>query len=290
MNRLENSNLTIEVSEFGAELSKIYSKNHDKNFLWCGDSKYWGRKSPVLFPIVGRLKDNETIIEEKVYNMSQHGFARDCKFELINKTEKSVTYSLLANEETKSKFPYDFQLNITYILNEDSVEVCWNVKNIDNKEMYFSIGAHPAFNVPFNEGDNLEDYYITYETKELVEEYIMEPPYIKEKVNLEKLSEVRITPEMFKNDALIYSGVDKVTIHSKSNKMNLSISCKDFPFVGIWSPYYEADNSIAPFVCIEPWCGLADEVDSDKDIKCKLGINKLDPNEEFNVSYRIIIE
>lgn len=289
LEKLENDNLIIEICDFGAELSTLYSKKHDKDLLWCGDAKYWGRKSPVLFPIVGKLKDNETIIDNNTYSMGQHGFARDCKFNLISKTNKSLTYSLLANEETKTKFPYDFELNITYILNHDNVEIQWNVKNNDVADMYFSIGAHPAFNIPFNKGDSLEDYFLTYETRDVVEEFILEAPYIKEKNNLEKLDSTTLRTDLFKNDALVYSGVNKVVINSNTNNITVALSFNDFPFVGIWSPYYEATNSIAPFICIEPWYGIADLKDSKKNFKEKLGINKLRSKEEFNSSYQIII-
>ena len=114
---LENSSLLIEVNEHGAELDKLFSKKHNLDFLWSGDSNYWGRKSPILFPIVGRLKDNETIIDDKIYNMNQHGFARDCTFKLINESKNCVAYSLIANEETKKNFPYNFELLISYKLN-----------------------------------------------------------------------------------------------------------------------------------------------------------------------------
>lgn len=287
--RLENSSLAIEICDFGAELSKLYSKKYNMDFLWNGDSKYWGRKSPVLFPIVGRLKDNEAIIDEKTYVINQHGFARDNEFKLTNKTKKSLTYSLLANEETKKKFPYDFELNIIYTLNEDAVEVRWNVKNNDSKDMYFSIGAHPAFNVPFNKEDNLEDYYLVYETQKNVEEFILHGPFIKGKKNLDKLDRTPITAEMFKNNALVYSGVDKVSIHTKNNEMSVALNFKDFPFVGIWSPYYETTKSIAPFVCIEPWYGIGDLENSNKNFKNKLGINKLGSKEKFKTSYQIIV-
>ena len=289
IDKLENNNLIVEVCDFGAELSKIYSKKHSFDFLWSGDSKYWGRKSPVLFPIVGRLKGNEAIIENQTYNMGQHGFARDNEFELIEKTEESLTYSLNANEETKKKYPYDFQLNITYTLKENALEVGWKVINNDSRDMYFSIGAHPAFNIPFNKEDKLEDYYIQYETKEVIEEYILQAPYVKEKRSIEKLESMPVNAEMFKNDALIYSGVNKVSIHSNSSDMAIALEFKDFPYVGIWSPYYEDTNSIAPFICIEPWYGIADFKDTNKIFKDKHGINKLESGKEFRASYEITV-
>ncbi|MBK5239996.1 MAG: aldose 1-epimerase family protein [Clostridium sp.] len=289
MNKLENSNLIIEINEHGAELNKLFSKKHNIDFLWSGDSKYWGRKSPVLFPIVGRLKDNETIIEDQIYNMNQHGFARDCTFKLINESTSSITYSLIANEETTKKFPYNFELLISYKLKENSIEVVWNVKNNDSKTMYFSIGAHPAFNVPFNSGEDLEDYYLAFKTDKDVEKYTFQIPYIKEKNKVKVPKDIFIKPELFVNDALVYSGIDEVALKSRNNDIALTISLKDFPFVGIWSPFYKETSTMAPFICIEPWYGIADLMDTTKVFKNKLGVNKIEIGEEFNASYEITI-
>ncbi|MCB2293693.1 aldose 1-epimerase family protein [Clostridium algoriphilum] len=286
---LENSSLLIEVNEHGAELNKLFSKKHNLDFLWSGDSTYWGRKSPILFPIVGRLKDNETLIDDKIFNMNQHGFARDCTFKLINENKNSIRYSLIANEDTRKRFPYNFELLITYELHDNSIKVLWNVKNIDSKIIYFSIGAHPAFNVPFKSDEKLEDYYLAFKTKEDVEKYTFELPYIKGKSKVKAPEYISIKPEVFKNDALIYNGVDEVTLKSTNNDMALNVTFKDFPFVGIWSPYYTETNTMAPFVCIEPWYGIADLKDSTNVFKNKLGVNKIEVGEEFNASYEITI-
>ena len=286
---LENSNLLIEVNEHGAELSKLFSKKHNLDFLWSGDSTYWGKKSPILFPIVGRLKDDETIIDDKIYNMTQHGFARDCTFKLVKGKKNILTYSLIANEETRTRFPYNFQLLVSYELNDNSIKVLWNVKNLDFKIMYFSIGAHPAFKVPFIKEENLEDYYLAFKTKKDVEKYEFEIPFIKEKNKVNAPDYIFIKPELFKSDALIYNGVDELTLKSKNNDMALKVSFKDFPFVGIWSPFYSETKTIAPFICIEPWYGIADLKVSTKEFKHKLGVNKIEAGEEFNASYEITI-
>ena len=287
MIKLENEQIIIEVNEAGAELNKLYSKKYNLDFLWCGDSKYWGRKSPVLFPIVGRLKDNETYIENEIFKMGQHGFARDSIFKLIDTTNSSVTFSLASKESSMENFPFSYRLNITYELTDNNLAVTWNVINTDDKPIYFSIGAHPAFNVPFFKEDKLEDYYLTYKTKEKINHYIFEPPYIKESKVLENLPEATLKPTLFKNDALVYSGVDNVTINSKKSTAAISLSFKDFPFVGIWSPYYKKTDSIAPFLCIEPWYGIADFVNGNKKYKDKLGINKLEIGGDFSATYTI---
>jgi len=287
--KLENSDLLIEINEHGAELNKLFSKKHNIDFLWSGDAKFWGKKAPILFPIVGRLKDNETIIEGQIYNMNQHGFARDCTFKLISENKSSITYSLTDNEDTTKKFPYKFELQISYKLNKNSIEVLWNVKNKDSRTMYFSIGAHPAFNVPFNIGENLEDYYLAFKTDRDVEKYTFQIPYIKEKNKVKTPKNIFIKPELFTDDALVYSGIDEVTLKSNSNNMAIKVSFTDFPFLGIWSPFYSETKTMAPFICIEPWYGIADLVDTTKAFENKFGINKIEVDEEFNASYEITI-
>jgi len=142
---LKNEKLTIEISEQGAELKSV--KKDGFEYMWCGDAKYWGRTSPVLFPFVGGLKDKKYRVGGKEYPMSQHGFARDCKFELLEENVDSVSYILKSNEDTLSKYPFGFSLVIKYTLVDSKVKVGWKVKNEGDGSMSFSIGAHPAFNL-----------------------------------------------------------------------------------------------------------------------------------------------
>ncbi|WP_195948003.1 aldose 1-epimerase family protein [Paraclostridium bifermentans] len=289
MNKLENKDLIIEVKNTGAELSRIYSKTLNKEFLWNGNRKFWGRHSPILFPIVGRLKDNETIIDEKPYNMNQHGFARDFDFNLIEKDQNSLTYKLASNSETEKYYPYDFELFIKYIITETEIKVCWKVINTDCSDIFFSIGAHPAFNVPFDKETTIDNYYLNFKTRDEVSNYLLQGPFVCKKSKVDSLKSIKLHPEIFKNDALIYDNVDEITISSKNSSTSIYVKFDNFPFVGVWSPYNKEDNTIAPFVCIEPWFGIADCLDSDKIFKNKLGINQLSPNKTFETSYSITI-
>lgn len=289
MNTLENNNLLIEINTKGAELSRIYSKTTNKEILWYGDNAHWGRHSPILFPIVGRLKDNETIIDNTVYQMNQHGFARDMNFELLEIKNNSLTYKLESDTNTKTRYPYDFELLITYTLEESFVDINWKVVNRSNSDMYFSIGAHPAFNIPFEEMDTLDNYYLNFKSTGKVNSYSLDGPFVSSKNSVDNLELLNLKPELFKNDALIYDNVYEVSICSKNTNQSINVKFTNFPFVGIWSPYYKKSNSIAPFLCIEPWYGIADSVDSNKDYKSKLGINKLSTSEVFEASYQIKI-
>lgn len=289
MHILENNNLLIQVNNKGAELSRVYLKSTNKEILWCGDNTYWGRHSPILFPIVGRLKDNETIIDNNVYKMNQHGFARDMNFELINITDTSLTYKLESDTTTKTCYPYNFELLITYTLGESFIDINWKVMNKTESDMYFSIGAHPAFNIPFDKTDTLDSYYLKFKSIDKVNSYSLDGPFVCSKELINNLEYLNLKPELFKNDALIYDNVYEISICSKNTNQSVNVKFVNFPFVGIWSPYYKENNSIAPFLCIEPWYGIADSVSSNKDYKSKLGINRLASNEVFEISYQIEI-
>lgn len=274
--------MEIKTVSKGAELVSIIIDGIER--MHNGET-FWNRHAPVLFPIVGKLKDGKTIIDGKEYEMGQHGFARDMEFEQIGEN----SYVLKANEETLKKYPYKFRLNIIYTLKDSTIDITWKVKNIDDKEILFSIGAHPAFNIPFNNDDKLEDYYLSFKYENNIKQYSLKGPYLNEYKDISQIENSHIKPEIFKDDAIIYSGVQEITINSKNRDDKIKVSFKEFPYVGVWSPYNESNNSIAPFVCIEPWYGIADKINSNKKFEDKIGINKLDINEEFETTYSISI-
>lgn len=290
MNILQNENLIIESSNSGAELTRIFSKKHNRNILWDGDKKHWGRQSPILFPIVGKLLDNETIIEENLYNMTQHGFARDMDFKIANKGDTFISYSLTSNESTLKKYPYSFELFINYTLNDNSINIEWIVKNTDSKDIFFSIGGHPAFNLPFYDQDDFSKYYLRFKSRDNVEKINLNGSFTDDTKFIGDLKNLQLIPELFKNDALIYTNIDEVSICNDKDSECLTISMKNFPLVGIWTPYYSETNSTAPFLCIEPWYGLADSIHSNKIYKDKKFINKLDKGKFFTASYSINID
>ncbi len=288
MHIIESNDLIIESKNSGAELTRIYSKKYNKEILWNGDSSFWGRHSPILFPIVGRLKDSETYIEDKLYNMSQHGFARDMEFEVIDETNSSIIYKLQSNEESKKFYPYEFELLIKYTLEENKLNVKWEVKNIDSRDIYFSIGAHPAFNISSRE--ELSNYYIEFKCKDNVNQISLEGPYYNEIKSISNLETLELNPKSFEKDAIIFTNIDELSIKNKKEDNYIKVSFEDFPLVGIWSPYYKDENLTAPFICVEPWHGLADSVNSDKVYKNKKFINKLNIGEIFITDYTIEIK
>src|SRR3954451_24854574 len=149
---LQNNILSIAVTTKGAELQSIIHKDFGLENMWSGDPKFWGKKSPVLFPIVGGLKNNSYQYKGKSYQLNRHGFARDMEFEITEQDEEGITFTLNSNEETFAKYPFQFSFSVGYKLDNNRLNVTYAVRNIGNEEMLFSVGGHPAFKVPLVDG------------------------------------------------------------------------------------------------------------------------------------------
>jgi len=279
-----NEMLKIAVKAAGAEMTSLNYQGTE--YLWNGDKTYWGRHAPILFPIVGRLRDHKTIIDGKEYEMGQHGFARDCEFEVVSSASTAICYLLKQNEETLKKYPYHFELYVFYEVIENIVKVTYRVVNKDEKTMFFSIGAHPAFCWPLAENESFEDYEIKFSEKETVNRISVEDGYVYETNEpvLENEDTIALSKKVFDVDTLIFNNLksNKVTFQSKKSQKSVSLHFDGFPYLGIWS---RRDD--APFLCLEPWYGVADTKDSKGIFEEKVGINKLAPNEEFECSYVI---
>ncbi|GIO23564.1 aldose 1-epimerase family protein [Oceanobacillus sp. J11TS1] len=284
---LENDWLKVEIESNGAEIRAVQHKKNKLDYMWSGDSTYWGRVSPVLFPIVGRLKGDQYQLDGNTYQISQHGFLRDVDFELSAHSLEYASFEIVSNGRFKDSYPYEFKAIITYSLHQNSLSVDWKIENRNSTEMYFSIGAHPAFRIPLLGNEILEDYQLKFtpaENKEVVE-YGLEDALIQEKGVRHNLSEITLKPDLFANDALIYSHIDNIELVSAKSNHGVEVAFKGFPFVGIWSKYNEKNNTIAPFVCIEPWFGIADTQDATGDLKEKFGINQLEAGDVFQKAY-----
>lgn len=289
---LENSILRLSVDTHGAEIHSLYNKETKIEYIWQADPQYWQRHAPILFPIVGKLKNNQFEYDGSVYSMNGHGFARDCEFTLANQTENSLVYTLTYNEDTLKIYPFRFELTVTYTLDFDTVKVGWLVKNLDeNNEMYFSIGAHPAFNCPIgNEG--------TFDEHELEFEQTEASPMTSYHVNSAGLFDggvfpvqlvygkvLRLRHDLFTEDALVFKNLfsNAVKITNTVNNHFVKVNFEGFPYLGIWTKPVKA-----PFICIEPWYGLGDSTQK-RDFSNKEGILQLKANDEFSACYTISI-
>ncbi len=273
--------LTIKSKKQGAELTSV--QYNGKEMLFQGDEKFWNRQAPILFPIVGKLKDNKTKIEEEWYEMSQHGFARDMKFEEFLKTETKHEYILKYNEETLKKFPYKFELNVKYEIIDNKLYVSYEVKNVDNKDIYFGLGGHPAFICEYSNGE----YEIEFEENEDKIEFLKLKDGLIDTEKAENIlnnNKIYLKEDTFEKDAIIMKNIKSSKVifqNNKTNKKILEFDFTGFPYLAIWS------KKGAPFVCIEPWQNTADKIDSNNSFKDKENIIKLKVNDIFSCKFSI---
>ncbi|HDT9751119.1 TPA: aldose 1-epimerase family protein [Listeria monocytogenes] len=289
MIKLENEVLLVEMKTAGAELTRIFHKDTGLEYLWNADSKFWGRHSPVLFPTVGRLVEDTYLVDGKPYHLGQHGFARDRDFQVVEQTEKSVRFELDADEDSLAVYPYKFKLSIIYTIEKNTVAVSYEIENTDNKRIYFSIGAHPAFNLPLTDGTTFEDYYLDFGTEENLETLCLEGPYRSGEIKKVVDEAARYLPlnyDLFKNDALIFEALKQKEMTIKSDKTPhfVKVSFPEFPFVGVWTA-----KAGTPFLCIEPWYGIADGAGESVELRDKAGIEHLEPEAVFASEYEITV-
>ncbi|MFV8466574.1 aldose 1-epimerase family protein [Flavobacterium sp. LB1P62] len=278
---LKNPNLTAEIKHLGAELCSL-KNNKNKEYIWEGNPDFWGKHSPILFPIVGTLKNNSYQYNSIEYNLSRHGFARDMEFELIEKKENSAIFSIQYSEETLKAYPFAFELQLIYTLDENSLHIEYKVTNKGASQMPFSIGAHPAFALP----GNFENYSMAFEKEEPLEYYLLENDLISNKTKKLAVQNNRIplTYQLFENDALIFKTLESnsLTILDNENPV-LRVNFKDFPSLGIWTKVN------TPFLCIEPWFGYSDTNENSGNLFEKEGIQILNGSEVFHSEFSIEI-
>ena len=291
MQTLRNDILTVEVSEHGAELQSI--RKGTTEYLWQGDPAYWGRRSPVLFPIVGSVWEKRYKVGEKVYEMGQHGFARDMDFRLVSQKESEVRYRLESSEETLARYPYPFVLEIAYTLRGNQLDVIWEVMNPASADLYFQIGAHPAFNYPDYSLENTERGFLEFDRKDG-----LKCIRIKEKGCVDAETEyplevpadglLPVASDTFDSiDTIMLQDaqVREVTMYRADRTPWLRMTF-DAPVIGIWSP----PGKVAPFICLEPWYGRCDRAGYEGDFTAKDWINRLAPGEKFSSIYTIEIK
>ena len=278
---IKNSILTAEIKHFGAELISLKT-NLNKEYIWEGNPEFWGKHSPVLFPIVGTLKNNSFHHNEIEYHLSRHGFARDMEFELIDATENSATFSLQSSAETVKVYPFEFELQIIYTLRENNLSIIYKVINKGKIAMPFSIGAHPAFALP----NQFENYGIAFEKDESFKYYLLQNDLISNKTKKLEVHDKKIplNYELFEDDALIFKTIKSksLTILENENPI-LRVHFEDFPSLGIWT------KKNAPFICFEPWFGYSDTTENSGNLFEKEGIQILESNTTFHSKFSIEI-
>ena len=287
IHKIENNQLQLAVKQVGAEICSIKSAITGREFIWDANPEIWAGHAPVLFPIVGALKNETYKYDGQEYSLPQHGFARrNKKVELFEKSEKSLVFVLRSNDATKMVYPFDFEFLTKYELQARKIIVTHEVRNTATNEMYFSVGAHPAFKCPLNDGEEYSDYYLEFEQAEQEKSWQIAEGGLIRKETVEVFNNsniIRLHPDIFNNGALVFKDLKsrKISLKSRKSKQVVSVSYEGFPYMGIWA------KPQAEYVCIEPWLGIADSVDANQDITTKEGIIKLRGGETFKTSYFI---
>lgn len=285
---LENDFLKIKAKESGGELVSILLKKDKIEYLWQANPEYWKFHAPICFPIVGKLIDDKYLLDDDSYKMTVHGFARDMIFDVLNVENDELSFKLKANNETLNIYPYDFELTIRYKLVKNTVIVSYEVKNNDDCDMYFSIGAHTAFNCPINNKFKFDDYYLYFDCEEQIEPFMLKNGQLldKRRAILKNTKRLPISYDLFQDDVIILDNLKskKVSIVSDKDNHSVTVLFDDFPYFAIWSK-----PTGAPFVCLEPWFGLPDLLGTSVQLRNKKGIQKLNSNSIFKCNYKIII-
>ena len=283
---IENKLVKVVIDSKGAELQSLTHKNFAMEYMWGGDPAFWGKKSPVLFPIVGGLKSGSYVYNDQLYKMGRHGFARDMEFEVSWQKADDIMFTLRSNEETLAMYPFHFSFSVRYTLDGNDLNVSYIVQNTGKEEMYFSVGGHPAFRLPMTDTTSYDDYYLQFSRSEALDRWPLSSEGLLENHtrSLLKISDkLPLIKELFFEDALVFKHLISkyVFILSRKTTHGIKVHITGFPYLGIWA----AKN--ADFVCIEPWCGIADNVNASGKLEEKEGINKLKAGETFERTWSL---
>ena len=277
---IKNNNYSATINSLGAELESFYKD--DINYIWTIDQNYWNKTSPVLFPIVGRLKNDSYILNGKEYGLPRHGFARNYEFNVMESTENSVLFSLKSNQETLKVYPFEFELQLEYSLNQNELIIGYKVINQTNHKMPFNIGAHPAFSIP----SDFEEYSLQFNDNDLFKTHHLENELFNEQYTIieNQNNTISLNYSLFAKDALVFKNLQSTEVSIlRKNKKYITVNYKSFPYLGIWTKVN------APFLCIEPWMGHADYYNTEGEILQKKGIQILDPFESFECNFSVKI-
>lgn len=285
---IENQYLKVDINEKGAELFSIKSKKTNVEYLWQGNPEFWGGRAILLFPICGRLFGGKYFYKGKEYQMPIHGFARLCDFKTKVISNEQIEFNITSNEQIKREYPYDFSFTVRYTLDDNQLKTEFIVENIGDKDLLFSYGGHPGFNVPFTNEEKFEDYYLEFSKEELVQYVFSDTCFYINKKKAYKLNNKKLplSHNLFDNDAIFFeTETDKVSLKSNKSKNAIEVSYKDMTCLGLW----HKPKTEAPYVCIEPWHGIPSTDGIIDDFESKQQLIKLSPNKKYENSFSIKI-
>ncbi|MBQ1965573.1 MAG: aldose 1-epimerase family protein [Clostridia bacterium] len=286
MTTIQNNRLSVTVRDLGAELQSVKLDGTER--LWQGDASVWEDRSPVLFPFVGCIKNGIYTYQGKEYPATSHGFAAATVFSLVDQTETSLTYRIVSTEETKKIYPFDFIFDVTYSLDENKLTQTFTVTNTGDDKMYYAYGAHPGFFAPPAEGTEFSDRYLQFAEGQPLNQMILDGMFMSKDVvpcPFARGNKIPLTHETFRDDALIFEGLQNKVFEIKSDKSphRILCDCTDFDYLALWSETCDKAN----YVCIEPWNGLPSDSKADEDLTVKRDMRILLPgqSETGSVSY-----
>lgn len=270
---LKNKYLTVSILKKGAELNSI--KYNDFEYIWEADPNVWGSSSPILFPICGGLKEDRYSYEGKEYILNKHGFVRREVFDVLEQSDDKVVFAYSSNEMTRLKYPFEFLFKAVFEIKDKDLFVTYSVKNIDKKDIYFSFGGHPAFACP----EGIDAYDLVFEKKETLNAYkVIGNLLSKETDNIINDSDVlHLNDKLFVVDSLLFEKVNSknVILKNRLNGRNVKFNFEGYDFLTVWT------KPGAKYICLEPWTGTPDFIDTEYDITKKFGIKTLKPGEEY---------
>jgi len=286
MTTIQNQILSFTVSAHGAELTSLRGIKDGHEYLWQADQKIWPRSAPVLFPIVGKLVKNQYTVDGLHFSLTQHGFARDREFTKVEQTNSALVYELRSDDESLKNYPFRFTLQVGYRLVENTLIESYSVFNNDSRSMFFSVGAHPGFRCNYSHQEGLENHYLEFDREENAERHFLQDGVFSGARGLILNGRtLRLSSGLFDRDAVIFKKLNSksVTLRAEGSTRSVRVDFEGFPYLGIWS------KPGAPFVCIEPWCGLADSKVSDGNLYAKEGIIELAAGAEFKREFKVAI-
>ena len=287
---IQNKDFQVSVKKEGAELSSFKSLKTNIEYIWKADPEVWLAHAPNLFPVVGCLKEDAFLYKGEEYACPKHGFVRKNKnVSLISETENSLTFGLKYSEDTLKVYPFKFEFQIKYSLVGNKLELQHKIINHGNDTMLFSLGGHPGFTCPMHDNEEYTDYYLEFEKPETAQTWqVLENGLIGKDTYpaFDEPTKINLHPQIFKADALVFKNLNssKVSLKSKKSDQVLTMEFEDFPYLGIWA------KPNAPYVCIEPWLGIADSYDSNRDFEKKEALIRLEAKKDFIATYSIIVE